>query len=374
VYPTIRICGSLAAPVFMAPAPIEVRSQNGVYGVVVARGIRTRLSAVLAEAGLSGAIVIVASRRVWSAQGAHISRLAPILVADGERAKTLTTVSGVYDALLKAKVDRGSTIVAVGGGVIGDMVGFAAATFLRGVRLVHVPTTVMAQVDSAIGGKVGVNHTRGKNLIGAFHPPALVVVDPDALATLSRREFRAGLYEVVKYGVIADEGLLAVVDEALPAVLTQRGDALTEIIRTCCRIKAQVVTADEHEHGLRRTLNFGHTVGHALEATTGYGRLRHGEAVGLGMRAALALGVAREVTPAGLAARVEALIARLGPLPSVADVAAADVIEAISRDKKVVNGRLHFVLATGDGATTTVTDVTARELRAALAPLGIRAR
>ena len=358
----------------MAASPIEVRSQHGVYGVVVARAARTRLRAVLAEAGVGGAVVMVSSRRVWTAQGAHLGRVTPILVADGERAKTLATVATVYDALLEARVDRGSTIVAVGGGVIGDMVGFAAATFLRGVRLVHVPTTVMAQVDSAIGGKVGVNLARGKNLVGAFHPPALVVVDPDALATLSRREFRAGLYEVVKYGAIADEGLLGVLDGALPEVLTQRGDALTEVIRACCRIKADVVSADEHEHGVRRTLNFGHTVGHALEATTGYGRLRHGEAVGLGMRAALALGVARGVTPVQLAARVSALIARLGPLPSVADVAAADVIEAIGRDKKVVNGRLHFVLAAGGGATTTVTDVTARELRAALTAVGIRAR
>ncbi|MEP7118602.1 MAG: 3-dehydroquinate synthase, partial [Acidobacteriota bacterium] len=313
-------------------------------------------------------------RRVWTAQGARFKRITPILVPDGEKAKTLDTVSGIYDALLKARVDRGSTIVAVGGGVIGDMVGFAAASYLRGVRLVHVPTTVMAQVDSAIGGKVGVNHRRGKNLIGAFHPPALVVVDPDALTTLSRREFRAGLYEVIKYGVIADETLLARLEQALPELLAQRGEALSAVVARCCAIKAAIVTADERELGLRRTLNFGHTVGHALEATTGYGRLRHGEAVGLGMRAALALGVARGLTPKTLADRVSALITRLGALPSVADLDASDVVEAIGRDKKVVNGRLHFVLAADRGATATVTDVTARELRAALAPLGIRAR
>jgi 3-dehydroquinate synthase len=269
--------------------------------------------------------------------------------------------------------DRGTTVVAVGGGVIGDMVGFAAATFLRGLRLVHVPTTVMAQVDSAVGGKVGVNHARGKNLIGAFHPPALVLVDPETLGTLTRREFRSGLYEVIKYGLIADPALLDLLERRVDDVLSQRGEALAEVIRTSCRIKAEVVSADEHEHGLRRILNFGHTLGHALEAATGYRRLRHGEAVAHGMRAALALGVARGVTPAPLAHRAAALIARLGPLPDVSDVRMREAMDAVARDKKVVHGRLHFVLVDGTGATT-VADVTPRELRAALGVLGVRAR
>ncbi len=358
----------------MTSPAIVVRSRSGAYGVVVSRGSRTRLPEILADAGLPQTVVTVSSRRVWTAQGRFVARRTPILVADGERAKTLGSVSRLYDAFVDARVDRGSTIVAVGGGVIGDMVGFAAATYLRGIRLVHVPTTVMAQVDSAIGGKVGVNHPRGKNLIGAFHPPALVVVDPDALTTLSRREFRAGLYEVIKYGAIGDDTLLDRLNGALPDILTQRGDALAGLIDSCCQAKAAVVSADEHELGLRRTLNFGHTVGHALEAVTGFRRLRHGEAVALGMRAALSIGVARGVTPAGLASRVSALIDRLGRLPSVGDVRASDVVTSVRRDKKVVNGTLHFVLATGRGATTTVTDVTARELRAALIPLGIRPR
>jgi len=352
---------------------IDVRAERGPYRVVVEPGSTRHLRETLAAHGIDGASTVVSSPRVWAALGRRFGRLTPILVPDGERAKTLATVSRVYDALLDRAADRGSTVVAVGGGVLGDMVGFASATYLRGIRLVHVPTTVMAQVDSAIGGKVGVNHARGKNLIGAFHPPALVVVDPDTLATLSRREFRAGLYEVLKYGLIAEPRLLDLVESRLDEILSQAGDALVEMIAHCCRIKAEVVSADEHEHGRRRILNFGHTVGHALESTTGYRRLRHGEAVGLGMSAALALGVARGVTPPALAARANALIGRLGPLPGVGDVPLSAALDAVSRDKKVVNGRLHFVLVHGTGATT-VADVTRRELRAALAAVGVSAR
>jgi 3-dehydroquinate synthase len=296
-----------------------------------------------------------------------------VLVPDGERAKTLSTVGRIYDRLLDLGTDRGTTIVAVGGGVLGDMVGFAAATYLRGLTLVQVPTTVMAQVDSAIGGKVGVNHPRGKNLIGAFHPPALVAVDPAALQTLSRREFRAGLYEVIKYGVIDDRPLLDLLDQRLPEVLSQRGEALDEVVARCARIKARIVSEDEHERGLRRILNFGHTLGHALEAATDYRRLRHGEAVALGMRAALAIGTGRGLTPPAVAEQAVGLIDRLGPLPSVSDVPVAAALDAASRDKKVVSGRLHFVLASTAGATT-VTDVTAKELRAALRVIGVRRR
>lgn len=360
-----------------APPPpsvrIDVRARSGGYRVLVGAGLSRHLTRVVADAGLSGRQVIVSSPRVWNAVGKAFGRVTPVLVPDGERAKTLATVARVYDELLDAAADRGSTVVAVGGGVLGDLVGFAAATYLRGVALVQVPTTVMAQVDSAIGGKVGVNHLRGKNLIGAFHPPALVAVDPDMLATLSRREFRSGLYEVIKYGVIADRDLLARLDRQLPEVRTQRGDALADLVAACCRIKASVVSQDEREHGLRRILNFGHTVGHALEAATGYGRLRHGEAVAHGMRAALALGLARGVTPESVARQALDLVARLGPLPTVTDLAAGDLLAAMRRDKKVIEGRLHFVVADRTGATT-VDDVTPRELRRALHAIGIHGR
>lgn len=355
------------------PSTIDVTARDGAYRLVVDRGARRRVAAELAAAGLTGQAVFVSSPRVWDAVGASFGKVSPVLVPDGERVKHLATVARVYDQLVDRGADRGSVVVAVGGGVLGDMVGFAAATYVRGIALVHVPTTVMAQVDSAIGGKVGVNHARGKNLIGAFHPPALVLVDPDLLATLSRREFRAGLYEVIKYGLIADHAVLDLLEASLPEILTQRGDALGEMVTRCCRIKASVVSQDEHEHGLRRILNFGHTLGHALESATGYKRLRHGEAVALGMRAALAIGVARGVTPKPLAQRADALIARLGPLPSVSDVPVRQVLEAASHDKKVVRGTLHFVLVNADGATT-ASDVRPAEMRTALASIGVRGR
>ncbi|MGD9905834.1 MAG: 3-dehydroquinate synthase [Vicinamibacterales bacterium] len=359
----------------MSPTVIPVRARDGDYVIEVARGIRTRIGPALDAAGLSGARIAVTSPRVWAAQGRAIrsvgTRSRSVVVDDGERAKTMRTVGRVHDALVDAGADRAAIVVAIGGGVIGDLVGFAAATYLRGVRLVQVPTTLMAQVDSAIGGKVGVNHPRGKNLIGAFHAPRRVLVDPDALTTLPAREFRAGLYEVIKYGVIASAPLLDRLDERLDDLLRQRGDTLADVVATCCRIKAEIVSADERESGLRRVLNFGHTAGHALEAASGYGRLLHGEAVALGMRVALALGVSRGVTPADLASRVGTLLDRLGPVPSVARLPLTTVLAAIGRDKKVVDRTLHFIAATAAGATTTLTDVTSAELRRALATIGV---
>jgi len=252
------------------------------------------------------------------------------------------------------------------------MVGFVAATYLRGVRLAHVPTTLMAQVDSAIGGKVGVNHALGKNLIGAFHPPRIVVSDPSLLQTLPRRELRAGLYEVIKYGVIADAALFERVRAERGAVFNFSGETLASVVTASSRIKADVVSRDERESGLRRILNFGHTLGHALEAATDYRRLRHGEAVGYGMIAAAGLGHARGVTPEAVRNAISGAIAELGPLPPVADLKASEVIKATRRDKKVVSGRLHFVAATGLGATTEITDVTDKQLRQALRAIGIR--
>ena len=358
-----------------SPTRIDVAASSGAYPVFVGAGAIATLSSLLDQAGVGTERLFVSSPLVWQLHGHALGRALagaePILVPDGERSKTIATVGRMYDALLQRRADRATTIIAVGGGVLGDLVGFAAATFLRGLPLVQVPTTVMAQVDSAIGGKVGVNHPQGKNLIGAFHPPRAVVADPTVLETLPRREFRAGLYEVIKYGVIANPTLIDRMTRALPRIFAREADVVTEIVAESCRIKARVVSADEREAGLRRVLNFGHTIGHALEAVTRYRRYRHGEAVAYGMLGALALGLARGVTPLEVREPVAALIAQLGPLPPVGDLASREILAAVGRDKKIVKGQLHFVAATAMGATTTLTDVTERELRNALKAIGV---
>jgi 3-dehydroquinate synthase len=345
------------------------------YRITVGAGLSARLDAILADAHLSGPRVTISAPPVWRAVrdaiGGSTGAAEPILIADGERAKTLATVSRIYDALLRAKADRGTTVVAVGGGVVGDTAGFAAATFMRGLPIVHVPTTLLAQVDSAVGGKVGVNHPLGKNLIGAFHQPRAVVVDPLLLGTLARREFRSGLYEVVKYGMIASPRLFDRLVHGANDIFEREPSMLAPIIAECCAIKAGVVQRDEREQGERRTLNFGHTIGHALEAITSYRVFKHGEAVAYGMLGASAIAVRRGVLPPDVRDALAGVIAQLGPLPPVGDLAAASAVEAVRRDKKIVHGALHFVMPVAIGRTEIVGDVTERELLAALQDIGL---
>ncbi|MGE4244313.1 3-dehydroquinate synthase [Ramlibacter sp.] len=362
-------------PASQTPERIEVRTSSRPSTILVGTGALDALAAHLDEAGVGRRRFIVSNPKVWRLHGARIQQAlgdAPVvLVPDGERYKTVRTTEKIYDALIAGGADRGSAVVAVGGGVVGDMAGFAAASFLRGITLAHVPTTLLAQVDSSIGGKVGVNHALGKNLIGAFHQPAVVVIDPGVLSTLPRREFRSGLYEVVKYGMIASRPLFETLTKKTRAVFKHDPDVLLPIVAASARIKADVVSADERESGLRRILNFGHTVGHALEAETHYRRFRHGEAIAWGMLLAADLGVARGTLPEADRAALAALVGRLGPLPPVADLPIAGILAAVKRDKKVVNSRLHFVLCTSIGTTDVVDDVTEDELTAALVRLGL---
>jgi 3-dehydroquinate synthase len=358
-----------------APVRLDVPSAAGVYPVVIAAGSSRTVGATLDEARLPARRLLVSSPTVWRAHGERLRAASdedPILIPDGERFKHLATVGRIYDALIRLAADRSTVLLAAGGGVVGDIAGFAAATYLRGIPVVQVPTTLLAQVDSAIGGKVGVNHPLGKNLIGAFHPPAAVVIDPDLLATLPRREFRAGLYEVVKYGVIASRPLFDRVAGSLKAIFARAPGALVPIIAECCGIKAAVVAADERESGPRRVLNFGHTAGHAFEAVTKYRRFRHGEAVGYGMRVAAEVGVVRGAFAAADRDALAMMLTQMGPLPPLGDLTAADVVEAMRRDKKVVAGRLHFVLPAAIGQTVIVDDVTEAELVEALVRVGLR--
>jgi 3-dehydroquinate synthase len=362
----------------MQPAAIDARTATGGYTILVGDGLATRLGHLLDERGVGRRRIVVSNPVVWRLHGAEIAQALPgaevIQVPDGERHKTLQTVARIYEALVAAGADRASVVVAVGGGVIGDMAGFAAATYLRGVGLVHVPTTLLAQVDASVGGKVGVNLPAGKNLVGSFHPPLLVVTDPVLLETLPRREFRAGLYEVIKYGMVCSAPLFETLQRAAPTMADRRADVVGPLVADCCAIKAAVVSADEREAGPRRVLNFGHTAGHAIETLTAYRRFRHGEAVAWGMLVASELAVSRGLLPRDDRDALEELVMALGPLPQVADLPVPAMIKAMRRDKKVTDGTLHFVLPAGIGASSIVGDVTELELEAALAAVGFSSR
>jgi 3-dehydroquinate synthase len=359
----------------MEPVRLDVETPSRRYVITLGDGVLARLPRLLDEAGAPARRFVVSSPAIWRLHGRRLAphiNTEPILVSDGERFKHLQTVARVYEALIDANADRASTLITFGGGVIGDLAGFAAATYLRGIALVHIPTTLLAQVDSAIGGKVGVNHALGKNLIGSFHQPHAVIIDPSVLATLPRREFRAGLYEVVKYGMTSSPSLFERLAREQTAIFARNPDVLAAIIAESCRIKASVVAADERETGLRRVLNFGHTAGHALEAVTRYRRFRHGEAIAYGMLVAAELAVHRGALAERDRKALADLIMSLGPLPPIADVSTAQMLEAMSHDKKVVAGRLHYVLPTAIGAFAIVDDVSEKELKAAMKRVGFK--
>ena len=339
---------------------ILVKSSVGKYAVVCGAGALARLSVEIANIGKFSSVHVVTSRRVWSAVGKFVSRglrgaraVRLHTFKDGETAKNLKNVEGIARSLVKAGADRNAAVIAVGGGVVGDVAGFVAASYLRGVALVHVPTTLVAQTDSAIGGKTGVNLPEGKNLVGAFYPPRMVVVDMNVLKTLPQREFCGGLAEVIKYGVIADAKLFAFLEKNIEKLLARDSPALGHVIARSVEIKAEVVEKDERESGLREILNFGHTFGHALESATGYRKYQHGEAVAWGMMAAALFGHEIQITPAADASRIISLIRRMGKLPAWPNVATNRLIELMGSDKKTRNGKLRFVLTPGIGKAAT---------------------
>jgi 3-dehydroquinate synthase len=331
------------------------------YPVIVGAGLLGLVGPRLAALGFRGRAALVTSERVGPLYAAPVERsLADagfrptvIRIPDGEEHKNVAWLAVIYDRLLEAGVDRGSPVIALGGGVIGDLTGFAAGTLLRGLPFVQVPTTLLAQVDSGLGGKTGVNHMRGKNLIGVFHQPRFVVADVDVLRTLPAREFAAGLAEVIKYGVIGDEMLFRRLEDGLPDVLAHGRDVLIALVAACCRQKAAVVARDEREElGERAVLNFGHTVGHAVEALTEYRTLLHGEAVAIGMVAAARVSRALGHCDGGAVERIERLLRRAGlPTELPGDLTPAALALAMQSDKKAAGGRIRFVATEGIGRT-----------------------
>lgn len=330
---------------------IKVSAESGAYPVVCGRGALGRLGAIVNELRNGGAVFVLSSPRVWRHCGAAVlrnlravSREHVILFDDREAAKRLSTVEGICRKLIRLRADRDALLVAVGGGVVGDVAGFVAASYLRGVRIVHVPTTLVAQVDSAIGGKTGVNLPEGKNLVGAFLQPQTVIADPILLRTLAARQFRSGIYEVIKYGVIGDAPLFDFLERRLDDLLRLDMSALEFVIERSARQKTRVVGEDEHESGLRQILNFGHTIGHALEALTRYRRFLHGEAVAWGMLGATRIAVATGRLQQKSASRIARLVARCGELPSLPALSPAVLLRVTAGDKKSHGGQVGWVL------------------------------
>lgn len=336
----------------MSPTPsrsILVRAAAGDYSVSCGAGLLRHAARESARLGKFSSIHVITSPKVLRALNSklkHAFRSHRLhLFDDAEAAKNLHSVETISRKLVCAGADRKSLLIAVGGGVIGDVVGFVAASYLRGVALIQVPTTVVAQVDSSVGGKTGVNLPEGKNMVGAFYPPKLVLVDPQLLATLPAREFRSGLAEVIKYAVIGDTRFFAYLEENLDALLKRDGRVLEHVIRKSIQAKARVVSRDEKESGLREILNYGHTFAHALESVTRYKKYRHGEAVAWGMMCAALLGHEVANTPADHVARIIALVRRIGPLPPWPNVAPEKLYAAMLADKKTKFGKVRFVLS-----------------------------
>jgi len=347
------------------------------YSIVVERGGLAGIGARLKGLGVGSRAALVSAPAIIGLYGKTVTEsleksgfvVTTIEVPDGEAAKTLTVAERVWNALLEAGLERTSTVLALGGGAVGDVAGFAAATYMRGVNFVQLPTTVLAQVDASIGGKTAIDHPRAKNLIGAFYQPRLVLADPSTLLTLPPREFRSGLAEIVKHGIVLDAAYFDDVARSAGSLLDRDPEALERVIGGSCRLKARVVERDEREAELRAVLNYGHTIGHALEAATEYERWTHGEAVSLGIVAEARLAGRLRLADAATVERQERLLAAVG-LPTAAGAIDVDaVLAAMRRDKKSRDGRVPFVLAPTIGTFKVVYDAPPAEVRAALASL-----
>jgi 3-dehydroquinate synthase len=348
----------------MAEVTVELKERS--YQIYIWPGLLSSLSDLVRGFNYSRRLMLVTNPTVFGLYGDKVKKSLEAagyhvvigIIPDGEEYKALSMAEKLYDLAFSTELDRRSPVIALGGGVIGDLAGFVAATYLRGVPFIQLPTTLLAQVDSSVGGKVAVNHPVGKNIIGAFYQPAAVYSDPETLLTLDPREVRAGLAEVIKYGVIAESGLFSWLEDNLERVLAVEPAAMKYIIEKSCRIKAQVVQADETEQGRRAILNFGHTVGHAVETLTEYKAYRHGEAVAIGMVMAARLAVSLGMLRNSASERIEKLLYRAGlPVELPPDLDRERIIALLRRDKKVISGSLTFVLPTAMGSVEIIKDV-----------------
>ena len=357
---------------------VDVNLGSRSYRIVVASGALQGVGERLRELRLGSRAALVSDGAIMRLYGKTVVAslesagftVTTIDVPEGEAAKTLAVAEHCWDRLLTAGLDRTSTVLALGGGAVGDVAGFAAATYMRGINFIQLPTTVLAQVDASIGGKTAIDHPLGKNMIGAFHQPRLVVVDPAVARTLPEREFRSGLAEIVKHGIVLDADYFAELERDLAPLAARDLGVLERIIGGSCRLKASVVERDEREAELRHVLNYGHTIGHALEAATGYTRYAHGEAVSLGIvaeaRLARRLGIADDETTT----RQERMLETLGLPVRAPSIDVEPIVSAMARDKKAKDGRVPFVLAPRIGAFRIVYDVPTTEIRAVIASLG----
>lgn len=356
---------------------IRVNLERLSYDIAIAPGSLEKLGELIAPLELGQKVLIVSNPEIFQYYGqqaiASLEKsgfeVASTTLPPGEPHKTPETLQKVYDIALEHRLERSSTMIALGGGIIGDMTGFAAATWLRGINVVQVPTTLLAMVDASIGGKTGVNHPRGKNLIGAFHQPRKVIIDPLVLKTLPEREFRAGMAEVIKYGVIWDAELFTHLEQAqrLDQMHSIEPSLLQEILQRSCQSKAEVVSKDEKEMGLRAILNYGHTIGHAVESLTGYTTVLHGEAVGIGMVAAGGIAVKLGLWDEDCDRRQLALIQKAGlPTKLPTGLKIDEILASLQTDKKVKNKKVRFILPTAIGAVTITDQVPSEVIREVL--------
>ena len=357
---------------------INVSLTNNPYKVIIGSGSIKNIGDELTKLGikLNTKILVVTnsiinnyySKEVLNSLSKYRFKIDVIIIDEGEENKNINTIQKIHDAAFDLKLERGSLIIALGGGVVGDIAGFAAATWLRGISFIQIPTTLLAMVDASIGGKTGVNHTGGKNLIGAFHQPKLVLIDTETLKTLPKREFRAGMAEVIKYSIIGDFKLFKLLEET-PMIdsLENLGLALVEqIIERAAATKAKIVISDEREGGLRAILNYGHTFGHVVENLCGYGKYLHGEAVAIGMTAVGELAHLKGKWTNSDAIRQKELIKKSGLPINWPDLSIKDVLLTLEGDKKVRDGKIRFVLPTGIGSVEICNNITNDEIKACL--------